>query len=149
MNFLRDSRAPCHAEEIELVTHDQLKLYGRLWRCGAKPSATIVVVHGFGEHSGRYNHVAAWFCDAGMDAITFDLRGHGKSEGPRGHYSHYSDLIRDLELVLGRAESPKFLYAHSFGGQIVLRAGTEVKLPVLGAFISSPWIRLAFSPPAW
>lgn len=167
MNSLRASRSPDEGEtkdwpseppvivvrgvpeEMPLLGRDKMPLFARIWRAGSDAPATVLVVHGFGEHSWKYDHVAGWICDAGMNAITYDLRGHGRSGGKRGHYAHYSEMMDDLEVMIEHAPKPLFLYAHSFGAQVAILTGIQRGLPILGAFLSAPWIRLAFEPPVW
>ena len=85
--------------------------------------AIVCLVHGLGEHSGRYAHVAAALNDAGYALLGFDLRGHGKSGGPRGHTPSYETLMDDIGRLLAEAGQrypgqPQFLYGHSLGGNL-------------------------------
>lgn len=87
--------------------------------------AALLLVHGLGEHAGRYNRVARQMADAGMDVYAYDHRGFGASGGPRAHVARWSVLHDDLEaqLVDVRAASsglPLVLYGHSMGGLIAL-----------------------------
>lgn len=114
--------------------------------------AEVVLTHGFGEHSRRYEHVAAAFAGCGIRTWTYDLRGHGRSGGRRGDASTYDLFLDDLAKVVERASGtgrPCFLLGHSFGGQITLRYLQERKPEVRGAVICSPWLKLAFDPPWW
>jgi alpha-beta hydrolase superfamily lysophospholipase len=82
------------------------------------------MVHGLGEHSGRYAHWAALLNQAGYDYMAYDLRGHGKSGGQRGHVSSFDEYVKDTDLLLKEAAErfpgiPRFLYGHSLGGLIV------------------------------
>ncbi len=114
--------------------------------------AEVVLTHGFGEHSRRYEHVAAAFANCGIRAWSYDLRGHGRSGGRRGDASNYGLFLDDLAQVLECASStlnPCFLLGHSFGGQITLRYLQERRPAISGAIICSPWLKLAFEPPWW
>ncbi|MBA3234380.1 MAG: alpha/beta hydrolase [Chloroflexi bacterium] len=87
--------------------------------------ATVLLVHGLGEHSGRYEHVGAQMATAGLDVHAYDQRGNGGSSGPRGHVERWSHLQEDLagRLLDVRAASkrgPLVLYGHSLGGLLVL-----------------------------
>ena len=108
-----------------LVRHWPLDeaLAGRAWL--GRPWASILLVHGLGEHSGRYEHVGAQFAAAGLDAWAYDHRGNGGSGGPRGHIDRWSQLHDDLAERLGAVcqasdDRPVVLYGHSMGALIVL-----------------------------
>jgi acylglycerol lipase len=114
----------------------------------------VVITHGLGEHSGRYDHVIARLTAAGLRVYSWDLRGHGRSEGARGDARDYGVLMDDGAEVWGlaRAESAggrMFLYAHSTGGQIVLNFAVRDAPQAAGLILTSPWLRLAFDPPMW
>ncbi|MBU0765603.1 MAG: lysophospholipase [Bacteroidetes bacterium] len=137
--------------EHSWVTYDGIPVFGQSWRPDGKIHAVICIVHGLGEHSGRYGHWAIRFCNKGYAAISLDYRGHGKSGGKRGHCQRMYSLTKDAELLLQQSEFmfpflPKVLYGHSLGGTIVLNYILE-KTPLLNAVIvSAPWLRLAFEP---
>ena len=87
------------------------------------PWASVLLVHGLGEHSGRYEHVGDQMAAAGIDAFAYDQRGNGGSAGRRGHVDHWSQLHDDLaeRLAAVRASAsgrPVVLYAHSLGGLV-------------------------------
>jgi len=113
---------------------------------------SIVLTHGMGEHSGRYHHVIRRLAGAGLRVLTWDLRGHGRSEGRRGDIRCYDLLVDDLLAIwtLARAgPAPHFLYGHSLGGQITLNFALREQPAAAGLVITSPWLRLAFDPPWW
>ena len=66
---------------------------------GKTPIGVVVITHGYAEHCGRYREVAHVLVDAGWAALTYDVRGHGKSPGPRGHVDHFSTYLRDFAAV--------------------------------------------------
>ena len=87
--------------------------------------AARAVVHGIGEHGGRYEPLAVWFTDRGFSVHTFDLRGHGHSEGTRGHIDSWDQYRDDLAAFIARVRTaeeglPVFGIAHSMGGLIAL-----------------------------
>ncbi|MDP9291609.1 MAG: lysophospholipase [Verrucomicrobiota bacterium] len=138
------------AEIIEgtLAAADGTRLFTRAANLRA-PRANVILTHGLGEHSARYLHVADYFAAQGFRLCAYDLRGHGRSDGTRGELKNYDDFLRDLECVLDHfsvAEVPSFLYGHSLGGQITLNFLSREKRNIAGAVISSPWLRLAFTP---
>jgi len=110
-------------------TRDGLALARRDWP-SADARGTIVIVHGLGEHIGRYAHVAARLNANRWSVVGYDQRGHGTSAGERGRIAAHDDLLADLAAVIDdvRAEAagPLILLGHSLGGLVVARfvAGT-------------------------
>ena len=81
--------------------------------------SSVLISHGWSEHAGRYDEVARWFASQGYAVHALDHRGHGKSEGLRGHVRRWSDYVEDLELVRQTIpESSQYLLGHSMGGLI-------------------------------
>ncbi len=123
------------------------------WPTQKTPKATIIIVHGFGEHQGRYLHVCRHFVDNGFQVVTYDQRGHGTTPGKRGHFSDYNLLLNDLQclidMIIDKFSGNKiFLYGHSFGGNLVGNYLLKSDITNLnGAVITSPWFKLAFEPP--
>jgi acylglycerol lipase len=110
--------------DFERSSHDGLKLYFQCWQTEQTPKGIICMVHGLGEHSGRYSHWGALLNNAGYNYLAYDLRGHGKSGGQRGHVSSFNDYVLDTDILLEEAKErfpgmPLFLYGHSIGGLIV------------------------------
>ena len=126
-------------QEYKLITQDGLNLYAQAWLSEVPARAVVVIIHGIGEHSGRYAHVAQIFAKNGFHTYVYDQRGHGKSEGPRGHTPTYQHLMDDLSLAIQQAHQitskdlPIFLYGHSMGALEVLIYGLqEEKIKVKG-----------------
>ncbi|MDO8577877.1 MAG: lysophospholipase [Dehalococcoidales bacterium] len=128
--------------------HDGLDLYYQFWMPEEKPKAILLVVHGFGEHGGRYGNLVDYFLPRGYGICTYDLRGHGKSEGIRGYTDRFSDFVNDLdifrELVQSRHQNvPLFLIGHSTGGTIAAAYSVSHQngfrgLVLSGALLSPP-----------
>ncbi len=78
---------------------DGLKFFMRGWEPVKKPKALVCLIHGLGEHIGRYGHVGEAFTRAGYALVGFDLREHGKSGGPRGFIPSYAALMADSSVV--------------------------------------------------
>lgn len=146
-------------EYFDILTRDGLTLKGKKMisesNSGDLPKAILCIVHGFGEHQERYHHVGEALNEKNIIVYSFDLRGHGKSEGKRGHAKRYSYLIDDVEelLIFAREEynnTPIFLMGHSFGGHIVANFLLQkITSEITASIISSPWLKLAFEPPAF
>lgn len=140
--------------EFNWRTDDGLQLFAQAWQPDEEPRAAIALVHGLGEHSGRYTHVASALTAAGYALVAFDHRGHGRSEGQRGHSPSWETLLDDIDTLLRETASrfpgrPVFLYGHSFGGNLVLNYILRRKPQLAGAIVTAPILRTAFQPPAW
>ena len=138
--------------EFEFKTFDGLSLFGQSWQPEDRTRAVVCLVHGMGEHSGRYAHVADALTQAGYALFTFDIRGHGKSSGPRGHTPSYEALMKDISSLLEVVNKkfpqlPSFLYGHSLGGNLVLNYVLRRQLHLKGVIATDPWLRLSFEPP--
>lgn len=146
---------------MSITTHQEftfkvanIELYGQLW----KPKdikAILLVVHGMGEHSGRYRtHFAQKFLKANIAIISFDQFGHGKTQGKKGHtpgYSYNLDTIDQCKKIARKeiGNFPLFIYGHSMGGNLVANYILKKDNDYIASIISSPMLRLAFTPPAW
>lgn len=114
---------------LPLRTRDGLNLHWRDWPVES-PRTVTVLVHGLGEHIGRYEHVAARLNDWGHAVCGYDHRGHGRSQGPRGILQTSDDLLLDLALAIDRARArypgrPMVLFGHSLGGLVSARFVAE------------------------
>jgi acylglycerol lipase len=140
--------------DFDWATSDGLALRGKGWMPSQPPRAIVALVHGFAEHVGRYGAVAEAFAQLQVAFIGFDLRGHGRSDGQRGHSPSFSNYMEDmrefLSLVVDRLPGlPIYLYGHSAGGNLVLNYTLRYTPDyVQGVIATSPWLRLAFQPPA-
>ncbi len=137
-----------------LTASDGVTLRTQLWTPERATKALVVLTHGHGEHSSRYGHVAAALAAGGYAVAAYDLRGHGRSGGQRGHTPSYAQLLADQHTVVAWARrtvptAKWFLYGHSMGGQIVLAYALDHKPDAAGVVVTAPWLRLKFTPPAW
>jgi alpha-beta hydrolase superfamily lysophospholipase len=110
----------------------------------------VLIVHGLGEHSGRYEALANWFLAHGYAVRSYDQRGHGRTPGPRGALKHGDDLLRDLATVYEHYATSigrwPLLLGHSMGGLVALRAVLDGRVEPPGLILSSPALR-TFEPP--
>jgi alpha-beta hydrolase superfamily lysophospholipase len=121
------------------------KIYYQFWKPD-KPKAAIIIAHGFAEYSGRYQHVADHFANEGIAVYALDHRGHGKSEGHRGHVDSFDDYLADLDtffgIVKGMEKGKKiFLLGHSMGGTIAIAYALKQPKKMVGLILSSPWLK--------
>ena len=140
--------------EYSMQSKDGVQLYGQGWQPESAPTGVVCLVHGLGEHSGRYTHVAAHLTTAGYAVQTYDLCGHGRSEGKRGHASSYDAVMDGIDLVLANAEAryrgvPGFLYGHSLGGNLVLNYALRRRPALAGVIATSPAVRPATPIAGW
>ena len=101
-----------------------LELHFSCWRPRGVAPAVIALVHGIGEHSGRYTTLVIHLTASGLAVCGFDHRGHGRSPGKRGHISSWSEYREDVKAFLARVRQqfpnrPVFLYGHSLGALVV------------------------------
>jgi len=139
--------------EGRIQTPDGLGLRTLAWSVES-PRAAVVIVHGLGEHAGRYDHVARALNEAGISVFGYDQRGHGGSQGPRGHAPQFKALLNDLDLAWAAAsrdlgQQPTFLLGHSMGGLVAL-AWAQIRKPnLVGLVASAPWLGTVVPVPAW
>lgn len=141
--------------ELAWTCKDGTRMYGCVWHPDNATAVKAVVgfVHGMGEHMGRYAHVAEMLNEAGYAVIGFDQRGHGRTEGKRGHAPTYEALLEGVGLLLEEAADryqglPVFLLAHSMGGNVALNYMLREQPGIKGAIVIGPWLKLAFKPPS-
>ena len=126
--------------ELDLIAGDGTRLNLRRW-APAGPRGTVLIVHGLGEHIGRYDGVAAWFAERGFTVVGPDLRGHGRSGGPRGAIRRAEDPFMDLGAIadaVRNADRPFVLLGHSMGGAFAARFVAEERRAVDALVLSSP-----------
>jgi alpha-beta hydrolase superfamily lysophospholipase len=114
------------------------------------PWARLALLHGYGDHGGRYQHVLEWMAARGVAAHALDFRGHGRATGRRGFVRRWDEYLDDLEAFLGHPDvrdagaenAPLFLLGHSHGGLVLAVAGIRGRLPdgVAGAILSAPYL---------
>ena len=151
------TQAPAEVNAVESRQRmkDHTELLVRTWLPApdsGEPRGTVILVHGMAEHSGRYPHVAKVLTDLGLRVRAFDLRGHGKSGGPRmaldAQDNYLTDLAEIIDAAVAEWHEMPFVLGHSMGGLIVARFTTARIRPVRGVLLSSPALRVKLPPGA-
>lgn len=136
-----------------LDSADGVRLY-RESDVPAEPKAALLFVHGFADHCGRYAAMAADLAAEGYACFRFDYRGHGRSDGKRGHIFAFDDYLRDLRAARDwfEAETPglkRFILAHSNGGLIALNGVSQAPEDLDGLVLSSPFFGFGVKVPGY
>jgi len=121
---------------------DGTALFWRSWR-STSPRAAVAIIHGLGEHSGRYDHVGTFLAARGFDCWAGDGRGHGLSPGPRVHVDDFGSYAEDAGAFLALAAAggrPLFLIGHSQGGLVALLRALRSPDGLRGVVVSSPFL---------
>jgi alpha-beta hydrolase superfamily lysophospholipase len=134
--------------ETEWLTKDGASVFAQGWEPDDQPLANICMIHGLGEHLGRYRHLAQFLTDNRFAYMGIDLRGHGKTPGPRGHIPSFETFMDDIDLLLDQARIrypglPIFLYGNSLGGTLVLHYCLRRSPDLRGVIVTSPGLRSA------
>lgn len=135
-----------------LTSADGVKIFYRHYAAESE-RARMVIAHGLGEHSGRYGNVVERMLPKGISVWVPDHRGHGQSEGKRGHVLNFVQYLSDLRLSVelageGRPEGMKcFLLGHSMGGLIALYFAQQFPELIDGVIASSPALGTALEIP--
>jgi alpha-beta hydrolase superfamily lysophospholipase len=131
-------------------------LYTERFVPAGTPRGVVLISHGYAEHCGRYREVAHVIVSAGWAALSYDVRGHGRSPGERGYIERFSIYLEDLAAMhaearsLVSADAPLVLLGHSHGSLITLRALTDDRPPrAAAAILSSPFLALRLKVPAF
>jgi alpha-beta hydrolase superfamily lysophospholipase len=132
--------------ESKFEGSDGVSFYVQSWEPDTQPKAVVALLHGLGDHVGRFPHVGKAFTDAGYVLIGFDLRGHGKSGGARGHFSALDVAMQDIrqffQFISKRYSNiPQFLYGHSLGGLLALTYAVQNKAELKGVMVTGTALR--------
>jgi len=132
----------------DVLTQDGLLLFVE-HRPLPDPRARVLLVHGYAEHRRRYAELVQRLEAVNLECHLFDLRGHGQSEGPRGHVPRFADYLDDLHRVLATLPRtlPLLLFGHSLGGLIALEYVRNHPHAVDALAVTSPYLGPAFRIP--
>ncbi|HET9990195.1 MAG TPA: alpha/beta hydrolase [Kofleriaceae bacterium] len=128
-----------------------VKLYGQWWRPHGDVHGVLVVQHGLNDHGDRYAGLAARLVTAGYAVYAMDLRGHGRSAGPRVDVNHFADYVDDFSTWVAHVRvkepgKPVFVFGHSMGGLIATLYGEAHARDVAGVILSAPALGLDAPP---
>jgi alpha-beta hydrolase superfamily lysophospholipase len=131
-------------------TSQNLEIHGAHWPA-AQPKAAVCIVHGLGEHIGRYEHVAAFFSKNNIATAGFDLHGFGQSQGKKGHTDSVAAYLDEISTLIEKTREwypgvPVFLFGQSMGGNLVLDFLLDRGSSLNGVIAFSPWISLPKPP---
>lgn len=152
--FMNFSLTESYSKTGFIKSKDQTSLFYRHYPVSHK-KAIVFLVHGFGEHSGRYTHVIDRLREESFEVFCIDFRGHGHSKGKRGDvetFSHYvEDVVAGIEHIEKnlRHEKNLFLIAHSMGALASLHATVNSQISVAGLILSCPLFALRLPIPKW
>ncbi|KZY63845.1 hypothetical protein A3762_14325 [Oleiphilus sp. HI0125] len=134
--------------EDQIAAQDGLQLNVYRWMPEQPAHAALVISHGWSEHAARYHELATWFTQQGFEVHALDHRGHGKSEGKRGHVDAWTDYTRDLE-TLRQTISHEYQYilGHSMGGMIAALHLLEYPNRFNAAALSGPAADVSYKVP--
>lgn len=138
---------------VHLTTSDGLPLFVRqTGSAGLCPRRTLVIVHGAGEHSQRYEHWARLLAQHNWQVVSLDHRGYGLSGGLPGHVDRFEQYLCDLDLVwqtLALVPDETIVFGHSLGGLISARYAQTRPNSMRGLVLSCPLLALQLKVPAW
>lgn len=126
---------------------DGLEIFHRWWHPEGSARGVVIVIHGLGEHSGRYEHVAAALVDAGFAVHALDHRGHGRSAGKRTYVKSYDEFMHDLSqyrslVVAEHPDVPLILLGHSMGGNLAMGHALREPDGIAGLALSGPALKV-------
>jgi alpha-beta hydrolase superfamily lysophospholipase len=142
-----------HHENGSFTGKGGVEIYFQKW-IAEKAKAVLIIVHGLGEHSGRYGNLLKSFENKGVSFFAIDHRGHGKSDGKRGHIDSFMDYVYDLKLFIEFIKEenkgfPIIIYGHSMGGVIAAKYAMTYQDDLAMVVLSSPGFQPAVKVPAW
>ena len=133
---------------------DNTRLYWQSLMPDGEPKDVVGLVHGYGDHSGRYKQVMQYLTEQGHAVLAFDYRGHGKADGKRGHCADWNEYLDDMEVFWARVRQlasgrPTFMLAHSHGALIATHFAARKPEGLKGLVMTAPFYRVATQPPAY
>lgn len=140
--------------EGHFVNKNGQRIYTRAWLPSTEKRALVILLHGLGEHCGRYGHVAAALTGAHFGVLALDHRGHGKSDGPRAAIKNFDDYVADVEQFVESQKAvhpqvPCAIFGHSMGGAIALKCALAFPQHFSAMVVTAPAIKLSGDLAPW
>lgn len=138
--------------EFDLNDSKNFRFFVRKWVPESDPKGLILLIHGHSDHGGRFKIVAEAFVKEGFVFVAPDLRGNGKTDGKRGHFDTFDQMLADMKFLLEDCKMsypgiPVVLYSQSMGGNLAVNYALKFPDDIKCVVASSPWLRLT-KPPA-
>ena len=132
--------------EGKFTGRNNFNLYYQSWLPEGNPNAVLLVIHGIAEHSGCYSNLVNYFVPKGYAVYSFDLRGHGKSDGTRSYIERFSYYLDDVKTYFDivRKQNPNtkiFLVGHSMGSTIAVAYTVEHQSELSGLIVSGTTLK--------
>ncbi len=139
-------------DEGYFSSKDGTRLFWRSSTPDGEASALVAVVHGYGDHSGRYTRTMDDLAARGLSTIALDYRGHGRADGKRADCLAWTDYLDDMAVFWDRVREaargrPTFVLAHSHGGLIATHWAARAPAGLTGLILSAPYYKLALAVP--
>ncbi|MBO0702294.1 MAG: alpha/beta fold hydrolase, partial [Candidatus Dormibacteraeota bacterium] len=141
------------AREGQVLSSGGVWLHFHAWEAST-PRRVLAVLHGLGEHGGRYAHAGGWFAERGTSVWAIDLRGMGRSGGERGQLTSWTEWLDDARRLwtLAEQESPGLEivpFGHSVGGVVLSSAVLGGVVEPRRLVLSNPGLRVRMAVPGW